>query len=321
MAPFTSLKPGNNDTLADRVHIAASCDDNYARHLGVMLHSLLSNASQPTAITLHIINAGISTKNLALLTGLVEKHGAYLNIINADDSRYEELPVFRYGPAVYQRISLPILLNDTISKVIYLDSDIVVRGDISELWETPLHGQPLGAVENLSPTAHQDIGLPRQGYFNSGVLIMDLVQWRNEQLSDQVLSSIASIIDTVRFVDQCGLNLALQGRWRRLPLKWNQQSDIYGVFRKSLKGCGYSREEFLEAMSRPAIVHYIGKQKPWLKNSFHPFKPLYLKHLAETDWAGTPFKDDNFLSNAKYRLSLRKHLNQWRYRQRIRSYR
>lgn len=320
MRPLVPLESGKNNILSDNIHIAASCDDNYVQHLGVMLHSLLRNVNQPDAVVLHVINAGINLENLALLTELVEKHGARLNVIHADDSRYKDLPVFHYGPAVYQRISLPILLNETISKVIYLDSDIVVQGDISELWRMPLHGQPVGAVENLSPTAHQDIGLPRKDYFNSGVLVMNLELWRNEQIANRVLSSISSIIETVRFVDQCGLNLALQGRWKRLPLKWNQQSDIYGVFRKSLKGCSYSREEFLDAMSSPAIVHYIGKQKPWLKNSFHPFKSLYLKYLAETPWADHRPEDDNLLSRMKYRLAIRKHLKQWQHKRRIRSY-
>src|SRR5690554_6923358 len=144
----------------DDIHVAVCCDDNYAPHLGVVLCSMLMNSSEPRRLVINLVDVGITPANVDKLRGLVERHGARLNPIVPDSATYAGLPVFRYGPAVYQRISLPQLLDPTVERVVYIDCDTVVLGDIVELWNTPLEGYALAAAENLSPSAHRDIDLP-----------------------------------------------------------------------------------------------------------------------------------------------------------------
>ncbi len=278
--------------MSNCVHVAVSCDDNYVRHVAAVFQSLLENASRPRDVRLYLIDAGIESGNIARLRRVVERFQTTLSIIPADLDRFAGLPVLRYGSAVYQRIALADYLPEEVDRALYLDSDLVVLGDVFELWQVDLHGFPVAAVENLSPTACRQLGFQRQSYFNSGVLLMDLDQWRKERIRDQVLSFIADNADRLVFVDQCGMNGVLSDRWCRLPATWNQQSDIYRVYRHNWRGCGYSRGELLEAIRRPKVVHFTGTEKPWKMECFHPYRGYYWRFVRKTPWGRGGFVDE-----------------------------
>jgi len=292
--------------MEERVHIAASCDDNYAQHVGVMFQSLLENTASPLKIKCHLISNGISQKNQLLLNQIVQKFGSTLHIIAADNSKYADLPTSRYGQAAYQRISLADYLPPSIKKVIYLDSDIIVLGDIERLWNMPLKGQALGAIENLSPKACKHLALPRQEYFNSGVMLIDLNEWRKGNIYQQAVELVNKHQEKLRYFDQCTLNMIFRNRWEKLPLQWNQQSDIYGVLKKYANGCGYLENEIKAAITNPSIVHFIGKQKPWLINCYHPFKTSYQHYLSKTPWKGTVEKDRTLGNMIKHYCNLKR---------------
>lgn len=295
--------------MDDTIHIAACCDDNYAPYAGVTMLSALE-ATPYTRMHFHLVSCGISTRNLKFLEDIVHGNGGELSVYEPDHNLYQGLPTHRYGPAVYQRINLPATIPDTIPRILYLDSDTLVLGDLNELWRTDLNGQPVAAVENFSPTACRDINVDRQSYFNSGVLLMDLTIWRSESLHGAVTEYAREHADSLQFVDQCSLNAVLQGRWVRLAARWNQQADVYSVMTKHAEGCSYSVQELNEAFVAPGIVHFIGKKKPWKIYCFHPFRAAYRRVLSRTPWAGIRAPDDSFGTRLKYWTSIGK---QWNY--------
>jgi lipopolysaccharide biosynthesis glycosyltransferase len=292
--------------MADTIHIAASCDDNYAQHVGVVFQSLLENTADPSCVELHLISSDISALNQRRLATLASTFSSKLNIIPADDSKYSGLPTSRYGTAAYQRISLAHYLPETINKVIYLDSDIVVLDNIKTLWDISLEGRPLAAVENLSPKAYKHLKFSRNEYFNSGVLVIDLEQWRKNDTHQRTLEIIKNNYKKIRYFDQCSLNMIFRGNWTKLPLDWNQQSDIYGVLKKYSDGCGYSTNDIKRAILQPSIVHFMGQHKPWLLNCFHPFKSVYQHYLDKTPWRGARPKDYTLLNHISYSLKIKK---------------
>lgn len=203
-------------------------------------------------------------------------------------------------------------MPEAVSRMLYLDSDILVQGNLKELWQTDLQSHPVAAVENYSPTACQDIGLPRPEYFNSGVLLMDLTLWRQESLHCQVNDYARENAASLKFVDQCSLNAVLQGRWQRLAARWNQQSDVYKVMTRDYLGCGYTPEELHEAFVNPGIVHFIGARKPWNRYCFHPYKRAYQQVLAQTPWAEIKPPDDSLSIRLKHATALGKHWSNYR---------
>jgi lipopolysaccharide biosynthesis glycosyltransferase len=295
----------------DKIHIATCCDDNYAPYVAVMILSVLRATTAKSRVCFHLVDSGIDAENIYKIKQVVSENGADIIVYPADHKISSGLPVLRYGLAVYQRINLPDYLQGNISRVIYLDSDTLVLGDLAELWDIDLNGNPLGAVENLSPTACNDIGIPREEYFNSGLLLMDLDIWRCEGIHHHITEFLHDNAKKLRFVDQCSLNALLHKRWFKLPLSWNQQSDIYGVLNKYQIGCGYSKEEIKQAILSPKIVHFIGTRKPWNRYCFHPFKRTYLSFLHATPWGFSGFRDDSAKCRFKYFMAWREHYKQW----------
>ena len=184
--------------------------------------------------------------------------------------------------------------------------------DIETLWLTDIAGAPLAAVENLSPKACQDFGFNRQAYFNSGVLLIDLAQWRDRDIRAEATVFINHNKDRLRFIDQCTLNGIFADQWYRLPLRWNQQADIYGVLKKYAEGCGYTPDELTHAIADPAIVHFIGTQKPWTLRCFHPFQKHYNHYSQQTPWAGKGYTDSTMANRLKRFFSIGKHIKQYR---------
>lgn len=291
--------------MTEPIHVAACCDDNYIPYAAVMMLSAI-RATPDTEIHFHLVNSGITEANLERLRTVIQQSGAKVSVYTPDDSLYHGLPTHRYGPAVYQRINLPEYLPDSLSRVLYIDSDTLVLENLDGLWQTDLKGNPVAAVENYSPKACKDINIGRQEYFNSGVLLIDMDKWRQESLHIQVNDFARDHAAGLQFVDQCSLNAVLRGRWTRLDARWNQQSDIYKTMTKYAEGAGYSSEELKEAFSAPGIVHFTGKKKPWKVYCFHPFKTLYRSILKQTPWRDRRAPDDSLGTRLRYYCSIRK---------------
>jgi len=131
--------------------------------------------------------------------------------------------------AAFARLLAPSILAD-VDRVLYLDSDVLVTGDIVELWRCDLGGLARGAVRDpLFVFLGQDVRNCRQfgisplhHYFGTGVMLMDLRQWRNEDVEPRLLELGAPSRLVRRFNDQSILNLHFAGRIRPLPRRWNQ---------------------------------------------------------------------------------------------------
>lgn len=296
--------------MTNMIHVAACCDENYIAYANVMMLSAIDATSEH--LHFHLIDCGISQQGVDQLRESIESKGATLSVYLPDDKLFEGLPTHRYGSAVYQRIILPEYIPEDISSILYIDSDTLVRKDLRLLWETDLRGNPVAAVENLSPKACVDISIPRTEYFNSGVLVMDLDLWRSEGIHWQVTDYARQHAHQLQFVDQCSLNAVLHERWTRLSALWNQQSDIYKVIVKYLEGGSYSREDLEQAILNPAIVHFTGKKKPWTLHCFHPFKTEYRQFLSQTSWPGFSARENTLSNRLRYHLAFRKHWKHWR---------
>lgn len=292
------------------IAITASCDDNYAPHVGVLFLSVLSNANEKDNFRFFLIDNHISEANKSKLSKLVNQFGSEVSFIPAITSDFEAFPTMRYGVATYQRLAMAELLPNDLDKVIYLDSDMVVLGDIAELWQEDLNGNPIAAVENLSPKACTGLGLGRDKYFNAGMLVADLKYWREHHIKDQLTLFLSEQAERIKHLDQCALNGVFEGNWRKLPLKWNLQADAHGVLKKYSNGCGYSHQDIEEAIRKPSIVHFIGRQKPWLWDCHNAYQAFYLHYKNLSPWKDEPRPDANFKNTLKSKLALKKRIRQ-----------
>jgi len=160
---------------------------------------------------------------------------------------------------------LPLSLADSLphlERVLFLDADMLCLSDPRPLWETDLGGAVLGAVTDLAiPTfasprgvrCWRQLGCPsRQPYFNAGVMLVDLKRWRSGCVTARALEYLSC--HPVHFLHQEALNVVLRECWLPLAPKWNVISSLYQR--------RYSPPA-LSRLTRPALVHFAGRFKPW----------------------------------------------------------
>lgn len=190
--------------------------------------------------------------------------------------------------AAYFRLYLTDILPSSIDKVLYLDGDLIVRRSLTELWNTDLSGCAIAAVPDKcmdTTDRYEGLGYPKSlGYFNSGVLLINLAYWRQHQATKLFADFMRDRGETIRFHDQDVLNYVFREQKVMLPIKYNFQ---HGFLKNKPE---YDELEYggevLEARKDPVIVHFTG-DKPW-KFSYdpNPFRSTFLKYQKMTKWEG-----------------------------------
>ncbi|MGV8125146.1 MAG: glycosyltransferase family 8 protein [Candidatus Xenobiia bacterium LiM19] len=266
--------------------IIAAVDENYAQHMAVMMASVLANNSSCSPVEFNIIDGGISADSRNRIDALREHYDVAIHYLKIDTHMFDKFPTVGYlSRAGYYRLMISDLVNPSVEKTLYLDSDLIVRADLRELWETDLGGSCLAAVQDVDGDRKKDLGIPSSAkYFNSGVMLMNLVKWREYRLSQQILEYISKHPST-RSCDQDPSNIALYDKWHELHPRWNVQTLMINgeaVYRNT----DFNPNDLQAAISQPAIIHYTDAPKPWQYKSLHPFTDEYYHYLEMTGWKG-----------------------------------
>jgi lipopolysaccharide biosynthesis glycosyltransferase len=268
-------------------NVACTIDESYAQHCGVMLCSLFRN-NAGVDFRIFVISDGLSDDAQQKLRSVAASHGQRLEIVPVDPGVLDGAPVSDHvSLATYFRILIPRVLPDDVDRVLFLDSDVIVRGSLAELYEEQIEEYTHAAVANpLSEEALARLSIPAgHAYFNAGVLLLNLRRWRHEGLVEKILGYVKSNTDKLRWWDQDALNATLYARWKRWPPTWNAQEAFFANL--TSVELGVSAEELAEARSQPKIVHFTGSgSKPWMYYGSHPFKRDYYRYLSGTPWVG-----------------------------------
>lgn len=271
------------------LHIACACDAAYVPECAALLHSLATH-HRPERLLVHFLHDD------DLDAGMVHELGSFAATLGLgwaehpvpETSRKSFPDHPRYGRVAWYRVLLPTLLPGE-RRVLYLDCDTIATAPLDELWAVDLEGAPLAAVTNpLYPgnatSFLEDLGVPKEMYFNSGVLLLDLDAWRRRGVADQVLEVVA--LDRHGWwPDQNALNAVLWAERRPLPPRWNAQNTIFELPDRLLP---FDRDDLHRARRSPAIVHFIGPYKPWHHRSKHPWRARWFEHHRSTPWADRP---------------------------------
>lgn len=200
-----------------------------------------------------------------------------------------------FGNVVWLRLYLPEILAD-VSRVLYLDADTFVAGQLADLWQTPLAEAPLAAVANVveppfrSHVAALGVEYPG-GYFNSGVLLMNLESMRAERSLERLVRFALDHPRPLVWPDQDVLNAVFRGRWVPLHPRFNAQSSLWHPAGWAVEVFG--QEAVDDAKRAPVIRHFEGRGlcKPWHYMCPVPGYKEYRRVLATTPWAHVPIED------------------------------
>ena len=274
------------------IEIVLCVDHRFIMPAGVMIYSVCKNNKNEDVRFHVVVDESVTEEDKDDLREVAERY--VVQFYKVDSRAFSSMPLLpNLTHAAYYRLLIPQILPGDINKVLYLDSDIIVRHSLLSLWETDIDGYAVAAVndflESIIRTYNRLKYPPYLGYFNSGVLLLNLKYWRANDVHSEIISFMKNHYEDILFCDQDILNYVLRERKKCLPIKYNLQT----CFLLVLDRCDFDywkyEHDVLEARKDPVILHYT-YTKPWQKGSFHPFQSTFIKYQAETKWKGCIWK-------------------------------
>lgn len=276
------------------INIVICGDHKFVMPIGVLIYSACVNNKKGRLRFFLIIDESMTDDDKEKLQNVVEDFDDHIYFVQVNADEIRKRMYFKdgfYKIQTFYRLLMAGLLPKDIDKVIYLDGDIIVRKSLETLWSINIEDVALGAVQDAQEgrismfnRLHYSSLL---GYFNAGVLYVNLKYWRSHRLEDQFLEFVNKYPERIVLNDQDILNYVCRNCKRDIPLKYNVQSDFLLKFDKLYFDIWKHYDELLEARCNPVILHYSGC-RPWEKDTNHPYKDEFYAYLNETSWKGSP---------------------------------
>ncbi len=239
------------------IPIFFAVDDEYIPFLAVAISSLIENSSKNYYYSIKILYTNIREENKKKIskyeTENVKIEFVDLNyyIEEVKDKLYTR---DYYSKTTYFRLFIPNLYPQ-YNKVLYLDSDVVVLGDISKLYNVELENNLVAAAPDdviqtnkvFQEYAEKVVGVADyRNYFNAGILLMNLDEFRKFKFQEKFLY----LLETIKFTvaqDQDYLNRLSKGKVKLIDKTWDRMPiAVDDVKEEDIK-----------------IIHYNLAYKPW----------------------------------------------------------
>lgn len=231
------------------LNFVAATDKEYVEPVAAMFHSL---AMFNKNITLHLIHTNIGHYQLGLIEKAGKNFGAQFESYLLDPVLISALPVSGHlTEMTYARYFAPNIIDESIQRLVYLDSDIIVTDSLIELFEMDLGNSVVAAttdLDSMSSRMKSKLRLPEKTpYRNSGVLVIDPNEWRKQNFVKSILHYAIENKSKLWAADQCAFNAVMHERTSDLSPRFNAMpTPKYGM-----------------PIKNPAIIHLVGSPKPW----------------------------------------------------------
>lgn len=238
------------------IPIFYACDNRFVRYTLVSITSLLANASKEYRYHIYILSTGIEEQYKEYVKHLRSKNVIveFVDMTDTLDQVSDKLPVRDYySKTTYYRLFIPVMYPK-YRRAIYIDSDTIVTGDISEMFHTQIgrnyaaacQDQPVQQTAVFTEYAEQVLGIKAKNYFNAGIMLMNCKQFRDNHLLEAFFEQL-NLYTFVVAQDQDYLNLICKDHVYYLDAKWNAQ--VFGQMACKERDFG--------------IIHFNMAAKPW----------------------------------------------------------
>jgi lipopolysaccharide biosynthesis glycosyltransferase len=233
----------------------------YAPHLAAAMLSLLeNNPSQELAI--HVISFDLALQDQVKLRKLCVEYNKPIIFHIVNSAIFDDLKVNNhFSRENYLRLMIPELTDSTVC--LYLDSDLLVRSSLAALISIDLGDNYVAAVDTPGFKRHSSLGMDKcSRYFNSGVMLINLQKWRADKVSERTIDFVERHPSAVEYVDQCGLNAVINGRWLSVSGTFNTQTPELRTMKEVELG-------------QVVVAHFTGTSKPWQLEYDGPLRREY----------------------------------------------
>lgn len=241
-----------------KINIAFSINDNHCLYVFFTISMIKKYTNN---LDIFVLHTDLSDKSKDRLKTL-ETESVNIHFVTIDRDLFSNLPLTLDGIAIetYYRYLLPEILVDC-DKVIYLDSDLLIRCDVKELWDIDVSQHYLAGVNEIDiinrfPDHKLKLGFDLDELFiNVGVLICNLQKMRQDKITHHLFTETERLKDIILFQDQDVINVALKGKIADLPLAYNYTVE--------------AMEKDLLSLDEIKVIHYNSQiAKPWIPKNY-----------------------------------------------------
>lgn len=283
------------------IPIFYAIDDSYAKFVAVSIKSLIMNANNNYNYDINVIYENLSEENAKKLKSLETDNVKIIltemnqNLSMITDKLGNRLREYTFTLTIFFRLFIPVMFPN-YDKCIYIDADTVIPGDISRLYNEDLGNNYLGCIvdkstidnEILASYFEEVVGIPRDKYINSGVLLMNSKKLRELKIDEKFLDLYIKYGFDVIAPDQDYINSMCYGHIKYL-------SDIYDAMPNPNN----------KEVEKPVIIHYNLFLKTWQYENVQYYD--YFWKYAKS----TPFYDEILEIKNSYTNEDRKKDSEW----------
>lgn len=289
-------------------HVVYITDQNYAMPTCVSIISLKENRIGSASYRIHVLAAEVLSEDQEKMASL-STEDFHVEVMELDNEITKSLgntgmskKTYVTATAMYKFFVANILSD--VDQVLYLDGDIIINKDLSDLFEIDLTDMYLAAVDDMGDEYTDNgyskmavrIGLYGQMYFNSGVMLLNLKRMREDQIHRQLVKY--KLDQTNYFMDQDALNYIMGSKRIRLPYQFNFRTALFNVMEIEEISSRFFNGEYLDistCLASQTIIHMSDRLKPW-KYNLPWITELFLYYYAKSPYQG---KKINLLSPLK----------------------
>lgn len=258
------------------MNIFIAFNEGYVLPIRVMLYSLIKNTTEN--LNIYVLYSSLSDETIKIISGLSNDKVMFF-FKQVDDLFLEGVAIpERFSREIYYRLLAHRLLDESIDKALWLDGDMIINGNLEELYEQDFDDKLFIAVEDMTwgedESIHRKLNMPTDcKYINSGVMLFNLKQMRKELKDDDIIQYLIE--------NQAILQLPDQDVFNGLLYNHIKVVDPQHLFNFAVKYLTFKNRK--QVFENAKIIHYCGEYKPWKKN---------YKYLAYDLWWGNAFKTD-----------------------------
>lgn len=291
----------------DDVNVLFAVDENYVPFFTVAFASLIAHVNRKRRYNIFILHKGLDKQNQTVISAMYRrKQNINLRFLDIEQSGIKNIAwrENKYLPhtsgATYLRMHVYDIFKE-IPKILYLDCDVVILDDIGKLYDFDLKDAWLAAAKDVRESIAGRYNIPKCGknwteyikdelliidpdsYFQAGILLFNTSKGLTLGAKEQIFKEYIRLKDPL-LVDQDILNAACTGHVRYFPIKWNVQWQIPLEFASYRDMLDDDREEYENAYSKPAIIHYASPLKPWNYNGWATHAHHFWKYARKSPY-------------------------------------
>lgn len=277
--------------MKESINILCATDNNYAPFCGIMLTSLFESQINEHIRVYILVDKPLPDSAQCKFSQLKEKYGNEIHYLLIDNSFLERFPIKGmdyWSIATYYRLYAAELLPKDVHRILYLDCDIIVAGDLRPLFQMNMTDKSAACISDIFEywgEFQKRLLYPVEaGYFNAGVLLINVDYWRENHIGQKCLDFLEHHYDLVEANDQDVLNAVLWDTKLRLPVTYNFQVQfLKGYFFD--KAVPELQTEIQQTKDKPVIIHYAVPVKPWDMLYYRmPYKRIWKKYKRKSYW-------------------------------------